>query len=147
MSWMVAAAGGAMIGTAAASQLLVQGRVAGVSGIVGAVVDGVVAPAGSSRPWFSWRGSFLAGLVFTGIVAASVAPEAVEGPAGRSPLALVVAGLLVGWGTRMGSGCTSGHGVCGTSRPTRRSLTATALFMVTGMVTVTAVRVLAGGAL
>jgi uncharacterized membrane protein YedE/YeeE len=81
-----------------------------------------------------WRLAFLGGLLASGVAAAVLAPAAV-GASVRSPLLVVVAGLLVGFGTRLGSGCTSGHGVCGISRLSTRSMIAVATFMTTGALT------------
>jgi len=130
--------GGALIGLSATLLLALLGRVAGVSGIVGNVV---AAPKSSQ----GWQIGFIAGLVATGWLLLGQG-NAVS--AAVSPTTLVIAGLLVGFGTRMGSGCTSGHGVCGLSRFSRRSLVATCVFMVTAMLVVFASRhLVAGGAL
>ena len=120
--------GGVLIGVAASLLLLASGRVAGVSGIV----DGLLAPA---RGDWLWRVLFVAGLLLAGFGALLFAPERI-GPAPRSLSTLIVAGLLVGVGTRLGHGCTSGHGVCGISRLSRRSLIATLTFIVMGMLVV-----------
>ena len=123
-----ALAGGALIGLAAALMILLNGRIAGISGILG----GLLRPALGER---AWRLAFLAGLAAAPLAWLAFAPlPAVTVDAGM-PL-LVVAGLLVGAGTRYGSGCTSGHGVCGVSRLSRRSLAATGLSMLAGFVTV-----------
>jgi uncharacterized protein len=123
-----ALAGGALIGLAAAMFVLLNGRIAGISGIVG----GLLSP---SRGDLAWRAAFVVGLVgaplLYGLFAA--APQ-LRIDAGYG--ALVVSGLLVGIGTRCGSGCTSGHGVCGLSRWSMRSLAATGAFMGAGFVTV-----------
>lgn len=132
-----ALAGGAVIGLAVSLFLLATGRVAGISGIVGGAL--------SPRPGdFAWRVAFLAGLLVVGVVVSIVAPTAVSLSATRGPVAMLVAGVVVGYGTRLGNGCTSGHGVCGLSRFSVRSLAATVTFMCTGMLTVTAVRLLGG---
>lgn len=123
-----AAIGGAMIGAAAALLLLANGRIAGVSGIVGSFLP----PTASDR---GWRWAFLAGLVGAGIVGAIAAPSAI-GPVERSIGVIVVGGVLVGFGTRMGGGCTSGHGVCGISRLSPRSIAAAATFVAIGILTV-----------
>lgn len=129
--------GGILIGLAAALMLIGAGRIAGVSGIA-ARATGI----GSGNMSLSNAWSFLVGLP---IGAALVAFAVGLRPTHFASLpTLVVAGLLVGFGTRMGSGCTSGHGVCGVSRFSQRSLVATAAFMAAGIVTVLAVR-LAGG--
>lgn len=133
-----AAAGGALIGAAASILLLTNGRIAGISGIVG----GCIAPACPDRGWRAW---FLAGLVGAGLVFALVRPAAFS----SSPVplgAVAAAGLLVGFGTRLGGGCTSGHGVCGLGRRSVRSVVATVTFMMTGAATVFVVRHLIGGA-
>jgi len=127
-----ALAGGVLIGLAAAAFVLLNGRIAGISGILG----GLLRPA---RGDVAWRAAFLAGLVGAplayGLFAAL--PDA-RIDAGVP--ALVAAGLLVGLGTRYGAGCTSGHGVCGLSRLSPRSLVATLSFMAAGFVTVYAIR-------
>lgn len=124
--------GGLLIGFAAAFLVITLGRVAGISGILGGLLPGGGAPAGDR----GWRVAFVLGLlVAPGLAAISglavpIAVAPVDWPW------LVAAGLLVGVGTRVGSGCTSGHGVCGLSRGSLRSLAATATFMATGMATV-----------
>jgi uncharacterized protein len=129
-------AGGALIGLATAMFVLLNGRIAGVSGILG----GLLRPA---RGDIAWRIAFLGGLILAapayGLLTAL--PE-VRIDAGYG--ILVVAGLLVGIGTRYGGGCTSGHGVCGVSRLSPRSVAATAAFMATGFITVFVVRHLLG---
>ncbi len=129
--------GGLLIGTASATLLLLHGRVAGISGIVGALFD----PSTADR---SWRVAFVAGLLATGAIAYALVPASFGDAGLTSPAGLVVAGLLVGVGTRLGGGCTSGHGVCGMSRLAPRSLTATALFMVVAIITVFITRHLVG---
>ena len=131
-----ALAGGALIGAAATLLLATLGRIAGISGVLGALLQPGTAERG-------WRVAFLAGLVGAGVVAAIAFPSAV----GAAPVALPVvalAGVLVGFGTRLGNGCTSGHGVCGLSRLSRRSLAATLVFMATAAATVLVVRALGG---
>jgi uncharacterized membrane protein YedE/YeeE len=120
--------GGAVIGAAAAALLVLNGRIAGVSGILG----GLLRPA---RGDIAWRAAFVAGLVAAPLAygAFAVLPE-IRVDAG--PAVLVAAGLLVGIGTRYGSGCTSGHGVCGISRLSPRSIVATLVFMAAGFATV-----------
>jgi hypothetical protein len=126
-TWLLALAGGAMIGAAGALLLLTHGRIAGISGISGSLLQ-------ASTPDRAWRLAFLGGLVAAGLVGGLVAPSAIG--ASVRPLGVVVAaGLLVGFGTRLGSGCTSGHGVCGLSRLSARSLVAVATFMTTGVLT------------
>jgi uncharacterized membrane protein YedE/YeeE len=133
-----ALAGGLLIGGAAALLLLVGGRIAGVSGILG----GALARAAPDR---LWRVFFLLGLPL-GALAVGAARGGLEIQISASPMALVAAGLLVGFGTQLGGGCTSGHGVCGLANGSRRSLVATILFMLTGALTVYAVRHGIGGA-
>jgi uncharacterized membrane protein YedE/YeeE len=112
---------------------MLNGRVAGVSGILG----GLLRAPGEEK---SWRAFFLAGLVLAGTLAAWLHPSAL-GPAPSFPLAvMVLAGLLVGAGSELGSGCTSGHGVCGISRGSWRSMVATMTFMATGVATVYVLR-------
>jgi uncharacterized membrane protein YedE/YeeE len=125
--WLLALLGGALIGSGSALLLLTHGRIAGISGIAG----GLVQRATSDR---AWRIAFLAGLTAAGAVAAVVMPAAIGAPV-RPLAAIAVAGLLVGFGTRLGNGCTSGHGVCGLSRLSVRSLVAVATFMATGAIT------------
>lgn len=127
-----ALAGGALIGLAAALFVLLNGRIAGISGILGGLLEW---PKGD----ISWRLAFLLGLVAAPLAYSLVAPlPVVQVDAGTGTL--VVAGLLVGIGTRYGAGCTSGHGVCGLSRRSPRSLAATAAFMLAGFATVFVVR-------
>ena len=127
-----ALAGGAIIGVAAAMLVLLNGRIAGISGIVG----GLLKPA---RGDVGWRVAFILGL--TGAPLVYTLLSAVPRPQiDASYLALAVAGLLVGVGTRYGAGCTSGHGVCGLSRLSPRSLVATAVFMSAGFATVFVLR-------
>jgi uncharacterized membrane protein YfcA len=122
-------AGGALIGLAAAALLLVNGQIAGISGIVG----GLLRP----RPHDAeWRIAFLTGLLVGGLALVVGRPAALGPPLAQPTAAFVLAGLLVGAGTRLGNGCTSGHGVCGTARGSIRSLVATATFMASGAVTV-----------
>ncbi len=125
--WFLALLGGGLIGSGSALLLLTHGQIAGISGIAG----GLVRRGTGDR---AWRLAFLAGLVVAGIVAAAVVPGAIGAPV-RSLGAMAVAGLLVGFGARLGDGCTSGHGVCGLSRGSVRSLVAVGTFMVTGAIT------------
>lgn len=120
--------GGLLIGAAAWMLILFCGRVAGISGILG----GVLSRASKDK---GWRVAFLAGIVLSPLLWRLVAPLPASNIAASWPM-LVVAGLLVGVGTRYGSGCTSGHGVCGLSRLSVRSLVATLTFMSAAFVTV-----------
>jgi uncharacterized membrane protein YedE/YeeE len=127
-----ALAGGLLIGLAAAAFVLVNGRIAGISGILG----GLLRPV---RGDVAWRIAFLAGLVAAPLAYALFAPlPVVRIDADTGTLA--AAGLLVGLGTRYGSGCTSGHGVCGLARLSPRSLVATVSFMAAGFATVFVLR-------
>lgn len=129
-------AGGVVIGIAAAMFILFNGRIAGISGVLG----GLLRPL---RGDISWRAAFIAGLLGAPLLHALVT-ELPRPRIDAGYAALVVAGLLVGVGTRYGSGCTSGHGVCGISRLSPRSLVATATFMLAGFATVFVVRHLIG---
>jgi uncharacterized membrane protein YedE/YeeE len=122
-----ALAGGALIGLAASLLLLASGRVAGVSGMV----SGLLPP---QRGEWAYRLWFLAGLFGSGVVAMQLAPESI-GASPRGLIWLAIAGLLVGAGTRLSGGCTSGHGVCGISRFASRSIVATLVFIACGMLT------------
>ena len=127
--------GGALIGVAAGMFILLNGRIAGISGVRG----GLLRPASLASGDAGWRIAFVLGLLVAPLVyLAFAAWPAVEVDASYG--ALVLAGLLVGVGTRYGAGCTSGHGVCGISRLSPRSLAATACFMAAGFATVYAVR-------
>ncbi|BBJ23345.1 YeeE/YedE family protein [Candidatus Nitrotoga sp. AM1P] len=129
-------AGGVLIGLATAMFLLLNGRIAGISGILGGLLRPIKGDVG-------WRVAFVAGLIFSPIAFSVAAPlPAVQIDADAA--SLIMAGLLVGIGTRYGSGCTSGHGVCGLSRLSPRSMVATALFMLAGFVTVFITRHLIG---
>ncbi len=129
-------AGGLLIGVATAMFLLFNGRIAGISGILGGLLRPMAGDIG-------WRIAFVAGLLGAPLVYGLVGPlPSVHIDAGIA--ALVGAGLLVGVGTRYGSGCTSGHGVCGLSRRSPRSMVATASFVLAGFVTVFMVRHLIG---
>ncbi|WP_291844789.1 YeeE/YedE family protein [Maricaulis sp.] len=142
-----ALAGGALIGLSAVLLMALNGRIAGISGLLGTALFG--APGDRA-----WRLFFLGGMVLAPLVMLLVPGEARPSLAvditSSWPL-LIIGGLLVGFGTRLGSGCTSGHGVCGLSRLSARSLIAVLVFMAVGMVTVTVMRgslasLIAGGA-
>ncbi|MBB1472491.1 YeeE/YedE family protein [Luteimonas sp. MC1782] len=132
-TWLMALAGGVLIGLAATLLLWLNGRVAGVSGILA----GVVFPR---RGEVAWRVAFLAGLVLAGGASITLLPDMATPREGFSPLLLVAAGLLVGFGTSLGNGCTSGHGVCGLGRLSLRSLVAVLTFMATAVATTWVVR-------
>ncbi|SRR5579862_4979324 len=120
-----ALSGGILIGLSAAAMLLFDGKIAGISGIV----DGVLKPI---RGDTLWRICFLAGLLTGGFLLRILLPGAFDFGIVRPFPLLIIAGLLVGFGTRLGSGCTSGHGVCGIGRLAPRSLVATGTFIFTG---------------
>lgn len=126
-SWQTALLGGVLIGLAAVTLMVTIGRVAGISGILAATLR-----PSSSLPW-QW--AFVAGLLLSG-VAVYWLYRPIELQIESSTPMLILAGLLVGFGTRLGSGCTSGHGVCGISNLSPRSMVATAIFMGVGMLTV-----------
>jgi uncharacterized membrane protein YedE/YeeE len=123
-------AGGALIGLAAVLLMALAGRIMGISGILGGLLQWRNTPPDH----FLWRASFLAGLFLSATVWALFRPVPQAEISASTPL-LVLAGLLVGIGTRMGSGCTSGHAVCGLARLSPRSLVATAAFMASGFLT------------
>ena len=128
----MAIAGGVLIGLASSLLILFNGRIAGISGILG----GLLHPGTND---VAWRFTFLAGLVVSPLVYGLLATlPLVEVEA--EPWLLILAGLLVGFGTRLGSGCTSGHGVCGIARVSRRSIAATLVFIASGMLTVYVMR-------
>lgn len=128
-----AAAGGVLIGIAAALLILLLGRIAGISGILGVLLTRTM-PGDRG-----WRIAFIVGLLAAPWVWQAVAPLPAAVIDADTPT-LVIAGLLVGVGTRLGAGCTSGHGVCGLSRMSLRSLAATMVFMLAGMATVFVIR-------
>ena len=127
-----ALAGGALIGLAAALLLLLNGRVAGISGVLGGLLKPV-------KGDIAWRAAFVLGLVGAPLAYLLFARLPVP-RIDADYAALIAAGLLVGVGTRYGSGCTSGHGVCGLARLSPRSLVATACFMASGFATVFVIR-------
>ena len=129
-------AGGMLIGLAAALLIVLLGRIAGISGIVGALLQ---RSSWASVANWGWRAAFVIGMVAAPLVWQLIAPlPPMEMPS--NPLLMLLAGLLVGFGTRLGSGCTSGHGVCGLSRLSLRSLAATLTFIGAGAATVFVVR-------
>jgi uncharacterized membrane protein YedE/YeeE len=131
--WLMALVGGLLIGTASAVLLFLNGRIFGVSGILG----GALLP---ERGDTGWRYAALLGLLAGGLTLTFVFPAAFDTAPIRPMWAVAAAGLFVGFGTRLGSGCTSGHGVCGVSRLSVRSLVATMTFIGFGVVTATLFR-------
>jgi len=130
--------GGLLIGAAAAGLLIFHGRIAGISGIAGGIFR--------REPGdISWRVMFLVGLLAAGFGWSFFFPQDYLVEINRSPYALVVAGLAVGIGTQVGGGCTSGHGVCGIGRLSKRSTVATISFMITAALTVFVVNEVLGG--
>jgi uncharacterized membrane protein YedE/YeeE len=127
---ILAAVGGLLIGTAAVLLMAATGRIAGVSGIVSRLL-----PPYSDRD-AATRLAFVAGLMLAPWIYGAASATPVQIDVGANAVLLVLGGLLVGFGAVLGSGCTSGHGVCGTARLSRRSLAATAVFMATGIATV-----------
>lgn len=119
--------GGATLGASASLVLVGLGRIAGVSGVIG----GLLPPQAPDR---AWRVAFIVGLLLAGVVGGLVSSSAVGASVRGLPL-IACAGLLVGFGTRLGNGCTAGHGVCGVARLSPRSIAATATFIATGALT------------
>ena len=131
--FLAALVGGLLIGLASVLLLVGLGRIAGISGILGSALDFRLHDAGG------WRWLFLAGLPLGALLVARFVSPVAPTVTSSTPL-LIAGGLLVGFGTRLGNGCTSGHGVCGMSRGCRRSITATMVFMVTAALTVFVMR-------
>lgn len=129
--------GGALIGLASALLLVLSGRIAGISGIVGGLIRPQPGEVG-------WRAAFVGGLVGAGLLMAFVLPGAFPAAAFSNLAVMAAAGLMVGLGARLGSGCTSGHGVCGIGRFSARGIVATLTFMATGTATVFVLRHVVG---
>jgi uncharacterized protein len=125
--------GGALIGLASVLLMLLLGRIAGISGILA----GCFYLAGGDK---GWRLAFLAGLVATPLIASAASYPILPPQMPASWIIVAAAGLLVGFGTRLGGGCTSGHGVCGVARLSSRSIAATIIFMLTAMIVVAVMR-------
>jgi uncharacterized protein len=121
--------GGVVLGLASALMLVLFGRIMGISGIIGTLLE---RPKNDTL----WRLVFLAGLISSSLIFAPWVDVARTVPVETNVWVIALAGLLVGYGTRLGSGCTSGHGICGLSRLSVRSFVATGVFIVAGMVTV-----------
>ena len=135
--WVMGLIGGLLIGCAASLYLLLNGRIMGASGILGGLVDG---SAGSQK---IERIAFVAGLVLVPTIFATLFFEA-ETNLTSNLAVIIVAGLLVGAGTRLANGCTSGHGVCGISRLSLRGIVATLMYLLAGVITVAVFRTLIG---
>ncbi|MCJ0927816.1 YeeE/YedE family protein [Acinetobacter lwoffii] len=133
--FLIAFIGGLMLGLSVVGYLYVNGRIAGISGLVGQVLN----PKTVFNTPAIW---FLSGLIITPFIYGLFIQPEIE--LNASPLMMIVAGLLVGFGTRLGSGCTSGHGICGISRLSKRSIVATMTFMFAGFVTVYIIRHITG---
>lgn len=131
--WINALLGGVLIGVSVSLMLFWNGRVTGISGII----NGALSPEKGDT---SWRVLFIAGLFLGGLALKVLNPNVFSGSLPTESWTTVVAGLLVGFGTILGSGCTSGHGVCGISRMSPRSLVATIIFIIAGVLTVAVLR-------
>lgn len=129
--------GGMIIGFAATIMLLLNGRVTGISGIVG----GIMNPTTQDK---NWRFFFLSGLLLGGLLLRFIRPEAYTLISSANIYDYLLAGFLVGVGTLLGNGCTSGHGVCGISRLSKRSILATLIFIITGIISVVLSRLVKG---
>jgi uncharacterized membrane protein YedE/YeeE len=130
--------GGVMIGASAVLFMLLHGRVAGISGILGGLLNG-------NRAEFDWRLSFLIGLILAPLVMVALNYPIGDIAPQRDYVWMIVAGLLVGVGTRLGGGCTSGHGICGSARLSPRSITATVTFVLVAMITFATMNQIIGG--
>jgi len=135
--WILAAAGGALIGVAAVIMLFGIGRITGISGIARQLF---LYKPNAFNSENTWRWLFVAGLIIGAFMAHKLFGIAIPQNQAGSTISIVIAGLLVGYGTTIGSGCTSGHGICGISRLSLRSIAATLVFMAAGMVMVFIVR-------
>ena len=138
ISWTTAGLGGLLIGLAAIAMMLANGRIAGISGIAGALI------VPRDADWM-WRLAFVLGLVVSPYLVRLTGFEIATPANDHSVPVILLGGLLVGFGTQMGGGCTSGHGVCGMSRFSTRSITATLTFMATGFITVFVLHHVIGG--
>jgi uncharacterized protein len=128
-----AAIGGGLIGLSAVMLMLLTGRIAGISGIFGGLLDF----SGDDK---GWRIAFIAGLILAPLIAGVIGHQMPSPGMPASWSIIIVAGLLVGFGTRLGGGCTSGHGICGVARLSSRSVAATAIFMLAAIATVAITR-------
>ncbi len=129
LEWLNALIGGTLIGLAVSLMLYWNGRVAGISGIVNGLMD---------KPGLAnlWRWFFIAGMLLGGLIVKMLRPDLISSTLPSPLWSVVLAGLLVGFGTIWGGGCTSGHGVCGISRGSQRSILATLIFMASGIASV-----------
>jgi uncharacterized membrane protein YedE/YeeE len=132
-----AAVGGGLIGLSSVLLMLLTGRIAGISGIFGGLMN-----VGGDK---SWRIAFLAGLILAPLIAGLAGYAMLPPQMPANWILIIAAGLLVGFGTRLGGGCTSGHGICGVARLSLRSITATAIFMLAAIATVAVTHHLLGG--
>ncbi len=136
---MMALYGGLIIGLAAALLMLFNGRIMGISGIAGTFINMVFTPSARNAQSgeFAWRGLFIVGMLLGGLILARFTSIFTDASmVSSNPVLVVVAGLLVGVGTRLGWGCTSGHGICGIARLSGRSVIATVIFIAAGMAAV-----------
>lgn len=131
-------AGGILLGISASILMYLNGRIAGISGIISGIFNN---PSATEK---MWRLAFIVGLIAGAFVYNHFFPISVQPREGVTTALLVVGGLLVGFGTALGSGCTSGHGICGVSRFSLRSITATGVFLISGIVTVYVVKHIIG---
>lgn len=134
--------GGGLIGLSAVLLMLFQGRIAGVSGILGRLL-----PPWGQGGHLGWRAAFVVGIILSPLAYSAVTGQIIEHVVSSDKLVMIVAGLCVGVGTGIGSGCTSGHGVCGISRLSIRSVVATITFMFFGIATVYIIRHIVEGSL
>ena len=135
---IAAAVGGALIGLATVLLMMLTGRVAGISGIFGGLLD-------FDNDDKGWRIAFIAGLILAPLMAGWIGHAMPTPKLPASWIVIIAAGLLVGFGTRLGGGCTSGHGICGVARLSSRSIAATVIFMLTAIATVAITRHVLGG--
>jgi uncharacterized membrane protein YedE/YeeE len=133
-----AAIGGGLIGLSAVLVMLLTGRIAGISGIFGGLLD----PGNNDK---GWRIAFIAGLILAPVISGWIGYAMPIPKMPASWAVIIAAGLLVGFGTRLGGGCTSGHGICGVARLSDRSIAATIIFMLVAIVTVAVTRHVVGG--
>jgi len=137
-AYFQALAGGLIMGAASALLLVANGRILGISGVLGGALRIRTTEA-------RWRWAFVLGMLAAGTSMVLLMPQAFSDTVQRSPEACVAAGILVGVGTQLGSGCTSGHGICGIGRMSGRSIFATVVFMTSGAASVLVVRYFLGG--